>query len=76
MVRMRAKVKVDSITKTQYSEKLKLSAVYSGDKNSEDNTFSEATPDASFEMSITNKALHGQFKPGETFYVDFTPADK
>lgn len=72
---MRAKLQIESVTKTTYNEKLKFHAVYSGDKNSEDNTFSEATPSASLEMDITNKSLHGQFKPGQKFYVDFTLAE-
>lgn len=67
-------MKIESVTKTEYSEELKLSAVYSGDKNSEDNTFSEATPSAVLTMQITNKELHGKFAPGQKFYVDFTPA--
>lgn len=67
-------MQVESVKKTSYAEELQLHAVYSGDKNSEDNSYSEATPSASLTMSITNKALHGQFAPGDKFYVDFTPA--
>ena len=74
-MKMRAKLKIESVTKTTYCEELKFSAVYSGDKNSEDNTFSKATPSASLTMSITNEALHGTFQPGQSFYVDFTPAE-
>lgn len=72
--KMRAKMQVESVTKTTYAEELKFTAVYSGDKNSEDNTYSEATPSAALTMQVTNKALHGQFAPGQKFYVDFTPA--
>lgn len=74
-MKMRAKLQIESVTKTDYAEELKFHAVYGGDKNSEDNTFSEATPSASLTMQITNKALHGQFKEGQKFYVDFTPAE-
>lgn len=73
-VHMRAKLKLVSISKTEYAEDLVFDAVYSGDKNSEDNTFSAATPSASLKMSITNKALWGTFAPGQKFYVDFNPA--
>lgn len=72
---MRAKLQIESVTKTAYAEHLKFHAVYGGDTNSEDNTFSKATPSASLEMQITNEALYGQFKPGQKFYLDFTPAD-
>ncbi|HEV8383759.1 MAG TPA: hypothetical protein VGQ11_02725 [Candidatus Acidoferrales bacterium] len=71
---MRAKLVIESVTKTTYSEELKFHAVYGGSTNSEDNTFSEATPSATLTMQITNKELHGKFKPGQVFYVDFTPA--
>ncbi len=71
---MRAKLQLNSVKKTTYSEELEFSAVYGGEKNSEDNTFSEATPSATLTMSVTNKALHGKFTPGQKFYVDFTEA--
>lgn len=73
MTTMRAKLKIESITQLAYAEVLKFSAVYGGDTNSEDNTFSSATPSASLEMTITNKALHKTFEAGQKFYVDFTP---
>lgn len=74
-MKMRAKLQIETVTNTTYSERLKFHAVYGGDKNKEDNTFSEATPSASLEMEITNKELHGKFVPGQKFYVDFTPAE-
>lgn len=69
---IRAKLRVETVTKSEYAETVVLNAVYGGDKNSEDNTFSEATPSAKFEMTVSNKAVHGFFKPGQKFYVDFT----
>jgi hypothetical protein len=72
MATMRAKLAVESVKKTAYAEELTFHAVYGGDKNSEDNTFSEGTPWAALTMQVTNKALHGQFNPGQKFYVDFT----
>jgi len=71
---MRAKLKIESITKNEYNEELKFSAVYGNSTNKEDNTFSEATPSASLTMVVSNKELHGKFKPGQKFYVDFTEA--
>lgn len=73
--KMRAKFQIQSVTLNGYSEVVKFSAVYGGSTNAEDNSFSEATPSASCEMTISNKALHGQFKPGQKFYVDFTPTE-
>lgn len=68
-------MRVESVTRHEHSEVLKLGAVYGGTTNAEDNTFSAATPSASLEMHITNKALWGQFAPGQKFYLDFTPAE-
>lgn len=65
-------MQIQSVTLNGWSETLKLSAVCSGTK--EDNSYSEATPCASLEMMISNKALHGKFKPGQKFYLDFTEA--
>lgn len=73
MSKMRAKLTIQSVTLNGYSEVLKFHAEYSNNK--EDNSYSEATPTASAEFNITNKALHGQFKPGQKFYVDFTPVE-
>lgn len=72
---MRAKMRIDTVTKNEWSETLKLQAVYANTTNKEDNTFAEATPSATLELQITNKELHGRFKPGQKFYVDFTEAD-
>jgi len=40
----------------------------------EDNTFAMYTPGATLAINIANPALFGQFKVGDKFYVDFTPA--
>src|SRR6266478_2198190 len=53
-MRIRAKMQVQSITLNGYSETVKLHAVYGGDKNTEDNSFSKATPSATLEMQIDN----------------------
>lgn len=41
---------------------------------SEDNTFARYSPSGSLEITITNSNLHGKFKPGQKFYLDFTEA--
>lgn len=76
---MRAKVAVTSVTRAwEGAEQLKLSAVASRtfgmNGESEDNTYARFTPTGSIDLVITNPALHGKFKQGDTFYVDFTPA--
>ncbi|MCC6426295.1 MAG: hypothetical protein IT435_05690 [Phycisphaerales bacterium] len=73
MPKMRAKMRVNTVTRDGYSEVLKMSAVYGGSTNDEDNSFAKTTPSAELNIMIANKELHGQFNPGDTFYVDFTP---
>ena len=72
---MRAKLKLDSITQHSWGgEELKFSAVLSAENNSEVTAFSGGTPHADLTMMVTNKNLHGKFKPGQKVYLDFTPA--
>lgn len=73
---MRAKMTIQSILKTDYSEIVTMAAVYGGATNDEDNSFAKTTPSGKIELSIANKELHGVYKPGDTFYVDFTPVPK
>jgi hypothetical protein len=42
--------------------------------NPEDVSFSEATPSGTINFTLTNPDLKDEFKPGTTYYVDFTPA--
>ena len=49
------------------------SEAYPADGSDEDNTFAKWSPSASCEIHIANPALHGVYKPGQKFYVDFTP---
>lgn len=74
-MKTRAKFRVDSVELNEYADIVKFSAVYGGTSNAEDNTFSEATPSASCSLTVSNKAVRGQFKPGQKFYVDFIPAE-
>lgn len=34
------------------------------------------SPSAHLQICIANPALIGRFEPGQTYYVDFTPAGK
>lgn len=69
-------MQIQSILKTDYSEVVTMSAVYGGTTNDEDNSFAKTTPSGKIELTIANKELHGVYKPGDTFYVDFTPVPK
>ena len=76
---MRAKLKLNSVVATEGSEILKFNAVckptgYPADGLDEDNTFAKFSPSAELTITVNNPALHGKFKPGQKFYVDFTEA--
>lgn len=49
-----------------------LSAVHSGSE--ENRSFATATPSGSITFQLNNPALADEFKPGQSYYVDFTPA--
>lgn len=86
MTAMRAKMRVSGVKRNDTggpnggpSDELRFtgvakSSLYPADGTDEDNSFALWTPSAELSMSITNPALVGQFKEGDTFYVDFTPA--
>lgn len=84
--KMRCKVRVGSCIPYRGSEgqilneTLRLygvpkSEAYDAEGTDEDNTFSKFSPSIDFAIMIANPALFGQFEPGDTFYVDFTPAE-
>jgi hypothetical protein len=56
-----------------FVERIKLSAVHSSESQ-EDQSFSAATPSGTLEITVTNPAVHGQFQPGQFFYLDLIPA--
>jgi len=70
-------MQVQTVTDNGYSDVVKLTAVMGGPnaKDAEDNSYAKATPSASLEMHIDNPKVRGQMKPGQKFYVDFTPAE-
>jgi hypothetical protein len=78
---MRAKLVVSSVQKHEGgTETLRFRAVcksdgYPSDGSDENNTYARFSPSASCEIQVANPDLHNKFKPGDTFYVDFTPAD-
>jgi hypothetical protein len=86
MPKMRAKLQVgfvqehrnDSVGE-KFMETLNMHAVaaskYPEDGSDENNTFAKFSPGANLSINIANPDLFGQFKVGQTFYVDFTEAD-
>lgn len=49
-----------------------MSAVYGG--SAENKSFAEATPSGAITFTLSNSDVAEAFQPGETYYVDFTPA--
>ena len=80
MTTMRAKVKLNTIQPNQGSETLIFNPVakngaYGEHGKDEDNTYAKYSPSGQFVLTVANPALLGQFKVGETYYVDFMPAE-
>lgn len=67
---VRAKMGVQSVEKTTYTELTKFQCVMGGKTCAEDNNFASATPGGKMELSVDNKAAHGFFKPGKSYYID------
>lgn len=78
MPNMRAKMQISQINANPSCEQIHFHGVaakaYPADGTDEDNTFAKWSPSVELKISITNPALIGQFKVGDKFYVDFTPA--
>lgn len=70
---MRAKLTVHEVTDNGYSDLVKMQCQYS--ENKEDNSFAKATPSGNCQLTIDNPNLRGKIKPGQKFYVDFTPVE-
>lgn len=80
MSEMRAKMVIGSVNRlNETTEELSMRAVcknepYADDGLDENNTFSSFTPSAELSITISNPALVGKFKEGESYYLDFTKA--
>lgn len=82
---IRAKIKVqsvinhpqtsvdDMVVASKTGEQIQAGAVYSDDKNSENYSFSVATPSLSLSMYISNPGAFGIFEPDQEYYLDFIP---
>lgn len=80
MPKMRAKMKLTTVNRTEHGEQLRFNAVaaksYPSDGSDEDNTYAKFSPSGEITLSVANPALLGAFNPGETYYIDFTPVAK
>lgn len=72
---MRAKFNCTKVVDTSYGQEVSLWAVYGGEKNSEDNQFSQATPSGQITMVVSNPNAKGFLQEGKQYYLDFTPAN-
>jgi hypothetical protein len=77
---VRAKFKVDSITRTKHWDKskgeiqtIKLSPVSSGSQ--ENTSFYAATPSGQISLDTLNEEAGRQFELGVEYYIDFTKAE-
>ena len=79
--KMRAKMVIDRIVRHDHAvETLHFRAVcassYPQDGSDENNTYAKFSPSADLELTVSNPDLIGKFNPGESYYLDFTPAPK
>lgn len=73
---VRAKLRLTSIKQQEWGgQELEFTAQYSPEVP-EDQRFQKATPSASAKFQIDNPAAFEQFKIGDCYYVDFSPAPK
>lgn len=74
-MKIRAKMRVNSVLSTDYSDEVKLAAVCGGSQAqmAEDNSYARATPSGELRLVIDNPALKGAMKPGSTWYIDMEP---
>ena len=73
---VRCKFKVDTVNLFQGSEQVSMSAVYGGANATKENvSFADATPTGELKFTVNNKQVFGQFKPGQSYYLDLIPAE-
>ena len=69
---VRAKFKVEEVTQNTQGHSVRLTPVTSGSPENEQ--FFKWTPWGDIKIGTINAEAAAQFKPGQQFYVDFTPA--
>lgn len=73
-MQVRAKFKVDSITKHNGgNEEVRLSPVY-GKDGTANAAWSKYTPQGSVSLTITQDGAQGRFEPGKEYFIDFSEA--
>lgn len=78
---MRAKMQIQKIeqhlggTETLHLSAVAKSSGYPPDGSDDDNTYARWSPSGSLQLTIANQELHGKFRVGEKFYLDFTMAE-
>lgn len=70
---VRAMFTCDEKIETRDGHRLKFSAVVGDSALAE--KFFKYTPYGQIEMGTVNEAAASQFKPGKSYYLDFTPVD-
>lgn len=75
---MRCKVQIHEVNLYGTTEQIVARPVcksgsYPADGTDEDNTFAKFSPSGELKLSIANPELLGVYKPGQKFYVDWTP---
>ncbi len=75
---MRAKVRCSSVIVHETCDEVEFNPVckstsYGDDGLDEDNTFAKYSPSGSFKLTIANPELLGKYRPGQVYYVDFSP---
>lgn len=63
--------KLGAVTGETSSEQVRMTAVYSSSEGDPNRTYSQATPNATLDMTITNRDAFGAFKPGHIYDLVF-----
>lgn len=63
--------RLGAIAGETYMEQVTMTAIHSAGPEDPNRTYSQATPNAKLEMTITNRAAFGAFKPGHIYDLVF-----
>ena len=69
-MKTRCKFVCQSVKLYENNQEVSMTPVTGG--SDEDNSFWEATPGGSLELSVVNKKI--KFEPGKSYYLDIVPA--
>ncbi len=77
---MRCKVKITEVKLGENCDQITAvpvckSGAYPADGSDEDNTFSKFSPSGCLQLTIANPELLNVYRPGQQFYVDWTPIE-